>query len=193
MLTLLGLHGSSGHPAAIRSFIDGLAPDLPSLCPQGTFADGEGFTFFRRRADFSISEAELLSLAGEAASPSGFVPASAPMLAIGYSSGAIFATALLAVAPQRLAGAILLRPQPISQDFSFPDLSGKPVLIISGLQDARRQPQHAPELEAQLRKGGAEVSHHTLEAGHGLEEDDARVAAAWMAARFGAGLQPDRT
>jgi phospholipase/carboxylesterase len=186
MLRILGLHGSSGHPAFMRDFTDRLAPDMTALLPQGQFADGEGFTFFRRRADFSIPEAELLGLAREAVSPSGFVPASAPMLAIGYSSGAIFATALLATAPQRFAGAILLRPQPISEDFAFPDLSGKPVLILSGLQDIRRQPQHAPELEAQLRRGGAEVTHHALEAGHGLAEDDARIAAAWMEVRFGA-------
>jgi phospholipase/carboxylesterase len=105
------------------------------------------------------------------------------MLAVGYSSGAIFATALLAVAPQLFVGAILLRPQVIAEDFVFPKLSKKPVLIISGLYDSRRQPHHALRLAEQLSAAGAHVTHHALEAGHGWAPDnsDLTLAGSWMA------------
>jgi phospholipase/carboxylesterase len=54
MISVLGLHGSAGHPDFIAEFIKKLAPELPRNSPRGTIADGEGFTFFKRRADRSI-------------------------------------------------------------------------------------------------------------------------------------------
>lgn len=185
MFAILGLHGSSGHPAFIQSFIDRLAPDAPSCCPRGTFADGGGFTFFKRNPDFSIPADELIELAKESVGPFGFVSGvtSEKILAVGYSSGAIFAAGQLAVAPRLFVGAILLRPQVIADDFAFPNLSGKPVLIISGLHDNRRQPHHALQLTQQLRHAEANVTHHALEAGHGWASDDRdlTLARTWMA------------
>lgn len=190
MFAILGLHGSSGQPAFIRKFVERLAPEVPSYCPQGTFSDGDGFTFFKRRPDFSIPEEKLLELAGASIAAGGLVSefGSQTMLAVGYSSGAIFATGLLAVAPHLFVGAILLRPQAISEDFVFPDLSGKPVLILSGRHDSRRQPHHALQLAEQLSQAGADVTHHVLEAGHGLAPDDAdlTLAASWMATALAA-------
>lgn len=186
MFAMLGLHGSSGHPALIQSFIDRLAPDAPSCCPRGAFADGDGFTFFKRNPDFSIPVDELLDLAKESVSPSGIVSGvtSGKILAVGYSSGAIFAAGQLAVAPRLFVGAILLRPQVIADDFTFPNLSGRPVLIISGLHDNRRQPHHALQLAQQLRKAEANVTHHALEAGHGWDDRDLALARTWMAEKF---------
>lgn len=188
MYSILGLHGSSGHPAFIQSFIDRLAPDCPSCCPRGTFADGEGFTFFKRNPDFSIPINELLDLAKDSVGPLGFASqvTSAKILAVGYSSGAIFASGQLAVAPRLFVGAILLRPQVIADDFNFPELLGKPVLIISGLHDTRRQPHHALQLTQQLRHAGANVTHHALEAGHGWASDDLdfTLARTWMAEKL---------
>jgi phospholipase/carboxylesterase len=184
MYVVLGLHGSSGHPANIQNFVDRLAPDAPSWCPRGTFADGDGFTFFKRNPDFSIPAEELLHLAERSLLPCGFVSgiAGEKILAVGYSSGAIFATAQISVAPQMFVGALLLRPQPLAEDFAFPDLSGKPILILSGLEDNRRQPHHAKQLARQLRDAQANVTHHELKAGHGWASDDLDLTLArkWM-------------
>jgi phospholipase/carboxylesterase len=189
MFSILGLHGSHGHPDVIRSFAEKLTPDITCHCPRGSFADGEGFTFFRRNADFSIPVEPLLDIAGDSLAPSGFLSAlgAEPLLALGYSSGAIFATALIAIAPSRFSGAILLRPQVISQTFVFPNLSGKPVLIISGLSDTRRKPEHAILLAEQLSNAGADVTHHAIDAGHALAPDDANVllCRSWMSETFG--------
>lgn len=188
MFEILGLHGSSGHPNLIQSYISRLAPDIPSYCPRGAFADGEGFTFFRRKLDFSIPTDELLDLAKNSISPSGFVAkvAKKKLLVVGYSSGAVFATAQLAVAPHLFIGAVLLRPQPIAHDFTFPDLARTashriPILMTSGLQDSRRQPHHALQLAHQLRHAGADVTHYALDAGHDLASPDLTLARTWMA------------
>lgn len=193
MFTILGLHGSSGHANLIQSYIARLAPNTPSYCPRGTFVDGDGFTFFKRNPDFSIPMDELLDLAKDSVAPSGFLAeiAKKKLLVVGYSSGAVFAAALLAVAPHLFIGAVLLRPQPIADDFTFPNLSdtvpdGKPILIISGLQDNRRQPHHAPQLAHQLRHTGADVTHHALDAGHdwASRDRDLTLARTWMAENF---------
>lgn len=150
--------------------------------------DGEGFTFFKRRSDRSIPHEELIALAGESISANGFVFACGliDMPVVGYSSGAIFGTALLALAPENFVGAILLRPQPISDDVTFPELSGKPVLIISGLHDNRREPQHAFQVAEQLIAANAMVTHHALDAGHGWgpNDDDLVLARSWMDENF---------
>lgn len=188
MIGILGLHGSSQHPELISEFTNRLAPQQPGCSPRGTFVDGEGFTFFKRRSDRSIPHEELMALARESLSANGFVLACGlkDMLVVGYSSGALFGTALLALAPEDFVGAILLRPQPISDDFTFPELSGKPVLIISGLRDNRREPQHASQVAEQLIAANAVVTHHALDSGHGwaANDDDLVLARPWMDENF---------
>ncbi len=183
MVTVLGLHGSSGRPASISSIIDALDLQAEVHCPQGRFADGTGFTFFRRNPDFSIPQELLLELARESFAPDGFagLQDEEPLALVGYSSGAVFATAQLAVAPQRIAGAILLRPQVLAEDFLFPALNGAPVLLLSGLRDPRRKPHHATMLAAQLQKAGARVTHHALDTGHEPAPEDVSLARAWIA------------
>ncbi|WP_337268697.1 alpha/beta hydrolase [Oryzifoliimicrobium ureilyticus] len=183
MICILGLHGSSGRPSLIEPFIEELAPAWPRYCPQGTIADGDGFTFFKRRADFSIPPAALVCLARQSLMTNGSIGSwgAKNFLAVGYSSGAIFATALLSVSPHLFAGAILLRPQPISDNFEFPDLAAKPVLILSGQHDERRKPHHAIVLAEQLRKAQAKVTHHDLEAGHAWAGADLTLSRAWLA------------
>ncbi|WP_426130818.1 alpha/beta hydrolase [Pararhizobium sp. PWRC1-1] len=188
MIGILGLHGSSQHPAFISEFLVRLAPERQYRSPKGPFADGDGFTFFKRRTDRSIPLDEIMALARQGVSADGFVTVSglAEILLVGYSSGAIFSSALLAVAPERFVGAILLRPQPISDDFTFPELSGKPVLIISGLHDERREPQHASRIAEQLTDANAALTHHQLDAGHAWSPDnrDLLIARTWLDENF---------
>jgi phospholipase/carboxylesterase len=189
VLKVLGLHGSSGHPESIERFVRELRFPLDASCPKGPFADGAGFTFFRRDADFGIPADDLLDLARNSLTPGGLLAdyVNDTLLLVGFSSGAIFATALLAVSPACFAGAILLRPQPIREDFAFPELSLKPILIISGAHDVRRQPWHAAQLSDQLSDAHASVTHHVLDVGHGIASDgsDHSLASAWLATHFG--------
>lgn len=189
MFTVLALHGSNQREDWLQDYVEEITPDLPHRLPRGTEMDGAGFTFFKRRADRSIDPATILPLASKSLQPDGCVGplADGQFLAVGFSSGAIFSTALLSLAPDLFAGAILLRPEPISEQFAFPDLSGKPVLIISGLSDERRKPGDAPRVAEQLAAAGAAVTHHALESGHGWAPDkaDTVLAQAWLKGAFG--------
>lgn len=185
MLTLLALHGSGRDETDLVEFCHQLAPQAHTIAPRGPFAQAGGFTFFRRRCDHSIAAAEVVNLARNWVSQEfeAHLPASGEVIAVGYSSGAIFAEALLSVVPQRFAGAILMRPEPLSRNFSFSEMSAKPILIVAGEHDEHRRHDDAAVLAEQLNQAGAFVSLHVIDAGHGWARHNADVALArsWLA------------
>src|SRR5262249_50871707 len=81
------------------------------------------------------------------------------LLAVGYSNGANIAGSLLLLRPHTLAGAILLRPMVPIVPEPLPDLSGVPVLAVSGRYDAIVPMDEALELVYLVRQAGAEVIH----------------------------------
>jgi phospholipase/carboxylesterase len=185
MLSLLSLHGSGRDETDLADFCQQLAPQARFIAPRGPFAQAGGYTFFRRRSDRSIDAAEVLKLATAWVShdAEAYLPTSDEVIAVGYSSGAIFAEALLSIAPERFAGSILMRPEPLSPKFMFPELSAKPVLIVAGQHDERRRPDDAAILAEQLSRAGARVSLHVINAEHGWASDNADVmlARSWLA------------
>ncbi|MGK9286420.1 alpha/beta hydrolase [Sinorhizobium meliloti] len=185
MLTLLALHGSGRDETDLAEFCHQLAPQAHISAPRGPFAQADGFTFFRRRSDRSIAAAEVLDLATRWVSQEveAHLPASGEVIVVGYSSGAIFAEALLSVAPQRFAGAVLMRPEPLSSNFSFSEMPAKPILIVAGKHDERRRHDDAAVLTEQFNKAGAVVSLHVIDAGHGWARHNADVtlARSWLA------------
>lgn len=185
MLSFLSLHGAGRDETDLLDFCHELAPQAHLIAPRGRFAQAIGYTFVRRRSDRSIDAAEVLNLATAWVSQEAgaCLPADGKVIAVGYSSGAIFAEALLSVAPEKLAGAILMRPEPLSPNFTFPAMSTKPVLIVAGQHDERRQPDDAAMLAEQLRRAGAWVSLHVINAEHGWARDNAdlKLARSWLA------------
>ena len=185
MLTLLALHGSGRDETDLVEFCHQLAPHAQTRAPRGQFAQADGFTFFRRRSDHSIAAAEVVNLARNWVSQEheAHLPTSGEVIAVGYSSGAIFAEALLSVVPHRFAGAILIRPEPLSPNFRFSEMSAKPILIVAGKHDERRRHDDAAVLAEQLNQAGAFVSLHVIDAGHGWARHHADVALArsWLA------------
>lgn len=89
----------------------------------------------------------------------------------------------MSVMPDRFAGAILLRPEPLAEEFAFPEIQGKPVIILAGRHDERRRPDDATRLAAQLSLARAEVTLHTLDSGHGWapHDEDVILARSWLA------------
>ena len=154
------------------------------IAPRGTFQEGAGYTFFKRRFDRSIPTAEVLALARNWVSHelSLLLSASEKVVIAGYSSGAVYGESLLSVKPDWFAAAILMRPEPLSANFAFPDLTGKPMLILAGKHDERRRPADAPRLAAQLEAAGAKVMLHTLDCGHGWAslDENLTLAHAWL-------------
>jgi phospholipase/carboxylesterase len=139
--------------------------------------------FFRRFGEGIFDEDDLRRRANELAD---FVEEArahygiASPIALGYSNGANIAAAVLLLQPAALAGAILLRAMaPLSQTRPV-DLTGKAVLIASGMNDPIVSAQSAARLASALQRYGANVEHRTLPVGHELSQADVALARAWF-------------
>jgi phospholipase/carboxylesterase len=180
---LLLLHGTGGDEDDLIPLGRMIAPDAPLLSPRGKVLENGMPRFFRRLAEGVFDEEDVRRRADELAD---FVEAAgkhygiAAPIALGYSNGANIAAALLLMRPSLLAGAILLRATlPLSQPPSA-DLTGVPVLILSGAHDPMMSPQGAARLAAVLQQDGAVVAHRTLPSGHELSQADISLAKKWL-------------
>ena len=105
------------------------------------------------------------------------------VFALGYSSGAELAAAVIMLYPRLLAGAILMRGRmPVTME-TLPDLHEMPIIILAGQQDAVAPPGDTDLLARTLTLSSAAVEVHWLSEGHDLGPDDFRRAMAWMRGR----------
>ena len=108
------------------------------LSPRGNVLEGDMPRFFKRYREGVFDEDDVRRRANELAH---FVAEArrayglARPVALGYSNGANIAAAVLLLHPKTLAGAILLRATTPLAEPPRPDLSGIPVMILSGLND----------------------------------------------------------
>jgi phospholipase/carboxylesterase len=181
--TLLMLHGTGGNEDDLLPLGRMIAPGAGLLSPRGKVLEHGMPRFFRRLAEGVFDEEdvrrralELADFVREARSQYG-LPAP---VAVGYSNGANIAAAMLYLAPEALAGAVLLRAMvPLSTKPAL-DLAGKPVLIVSGAMDPIAIPENAARLASALRGAGAELQHKILPSGHELSQNDVTIARGWL-------------
>lgn len=184
-LTLLLLHGTGGDEQSLLSIGRHLAPAANLLSPRGKVMENTLRRFFRRLSEGVFDEADVIFRAGElagfvrrAADEYGFDPGR--VVAVGYSNGANIAASLLLLAPNLLAGAVLLRPMvPLVPD-APPDLKGVQVYIAAGREDAVTPPEQAEALAALLRRCGVDVITKWQDAGHKLKRQEFDEARAWL-------------
>jgi phospholipase/carboxylesterase len=183
---LLLLHGTGGDENDLVPLGRTVAPNAALLSPRGKVLENGMPRFFRRFAEGVLDEDDVRRAAEQLAD---FVlearacyPMSAPV-ALGYSNGANAAAAILLIRPEVLAGAILLRAAlPLKQPPPV-DLTGKPVLIVSGATDQMISAEGAARLASFLRQAGANVEHRTLPVGHGLSQANVALAKQWYEAQ----------
>ena len=172
---VLLLHGTGGDESDLLSLGREIAPGAALLSARGNVLEGEAPRFFRRFREGLFDEDDVRRRAGELAN---FVAEArhayglAPPFALGYSNGANIAAAVLLLHPKTLAGAILLRAMAPLAEPPRPDLSGVPVLILSGLNDPIATRPTAGRLAAALAAADARVEREELPAGHGLTQAD---------------------
>ena len=142
---LLLLHGTGGNEVSLLRFGRKLAPHAALLSPRGKVLENGASRFFRRFAPDVLDEEDVHRRVHELAD---FIREAcvhyrlSEPIAVGYSNGANMATTLLLLRPETLAGAILLRAAQITlSDFQPPDLSRKPVLLLSGADDPTILPE----------------------------------------------------
>jgi len=180
---LLLLHGTGGNEDDLLPIGRMVAPHSPLLSPRGKALEGGMPRFFRRLAEGVFDEedvrrraVELSDFVAEAREAYGI----AAPFALGYSNGANIAAAVLLLRPDVLAGAILLRAMvPLSHEPQA-DLTGKPVLILSGARDPIIPVANAEGLASMLKQACAAVEHRTLPVGHELSQSDITFARPWL-------------
>lgn len=180
---LLLLHGTGGDERDLLPLGRLVAPGAALLSPRGRVLEHGMPRFFRRLAEGVFDEDDLRLRTDELA---GFIRAArarhglAAPVALGFSNGANIAAALLLRHPGLLAGAALLRAMmPFAQP-PVADLSGTPVLLLSGVSDPIVPAANSARLAALLRADGAAVNHQELPLGHGLSRMDSALAGQWL-------------
>ena len=187
---LLLLHGTGGDETDLLPLGRTIAPGAPLLSPRGAVLENGMPRFFRRSHEGVFDEADVVRRAYDLAD---FITAArtrydfAAPLAVGFSNGANIAAAILLLRPEVFAGAVLLRPMVPLTDPPVADLTGKPVLMLSGAVDPIVPAENAGRLAHQLTAAGAEVEHRVLPNGHGLTQVDVSLAKTWISLRFAPG------
>jgi phospholipase/carboxylesterase len=181
---LLLLHGTGGDENDLISLGRLIAPGSALLSPRGKVLEGGMPRFFRRLAEGVFDEDDVRRRANELAD---FVTEArdaygiAAPVAVGFSNGANIAAATLLLRPDAFAGAALLRAMtPLAKSPSA-NLSGKPIIVVSGAMDQMIPAANAEHLSALFREAGAAVQHHTLPTGHGLSQTDVTLTRDWLA------------
>jgi phospholipase/carboxylesterase len=183
--TLLLLHGTGGNENDLIPLGRELDPDANLLSPRGKVIENGMPRFFRRLAEGIFDEEDLIRRTHELAE---FIEQASTkyslnrqnLFVVGYSNGANIAGSLLLLRPETLAGAVLLRPMVPIVPEQLPDLTGVPVLVVSGHYDPIIPPDEALQLVTMLRNAGADVSVSLENAGHGLTEGTIEIARQWL-------------
>ncbi len=183
---LLLLHGTGGNETDLLPLGRQLAPGAALLSPRGDVLERGQPRFFKRFAEgvFDLDDVArrihaLADFIASAAQHYGFD--ATQLTALGYSNGANIAASLLLLRPESLAAGILLRPMVVLEPTTIPSLTGKRILISSGLADPIVPTEHPARLSNQFRQAGADVTLVTHPTGHGLVAADftAALLRAW--------------
>jgi phospholipase/carboxylesterase len=180
---LLLLHGTGGNEDDLIPFGNMISPGSALLSPRGKVLEGGMPRFFRRLAEGVFDEEDVRRRANELAD---FIAEAreayglAAPVAVGFSNGANIAAAVLQLRPEALAGAALLRAMVPLQDPPAVDLTGKPVLILSGASDPIVPADNAKRLASVLSTAGAVLEHRMLPTGHSISKTDVGLTTAWL-------------
>ncbi|MBV9077749.1 MAG: alpha/beta hydrolase [Methylobacteriaceae bacterium] len=180
---LLLLHGTGGDETDLLPVGRLVAPGAPLLSPRGQVLEHGMPRFFRRLSEGVFDEADVrrraLDLAAFVQEAKSAYGIESPV-AVGFSNGANIAAALLMLQPEILAGAALLRAMAPLSNPPDVDLSGKPVLMLSGNLDPIVPPASASALAGQLERAGATLRLQTVPGGHGLTQTDLALTQRWL-------------
>jgi phospholipase/carboxylesterase len=180
---VLLLHGTGGDETDLLPLGREIAAGAALISPRGNVLENGMPRFFRRIREGVFDEADVRRRAKELAhfiAEARHAYGVAAPVALGYSNGANIAAALMLLHPDVLTGAILLRAMAPPADPPKPDLSGVPVLILSGSNDPIVPPASAERLAEALAAAGARVEREVLPASHGLTQADIARAKAFF-------------
>ena len=184
--TLVLLHGTGGSEADLMPFAHRVAPEAALLGVRGRAVEEGVARWFRRFSAMAFDQADIRSEAEAFAAflegaVAGYRLDPSRITLVGYSNGANFIAAVMALFPGLVRQAILLRPIPVLEPLPVVDLSASRVLSVVARQDIYSV--HAPRLETWLGDCGAALTAERIEAGHPLSDVDEALAGAWLLAQ----------
>jgi len=188
--TLLLLHGTGGNEQDLVGLGAEFGEHINLLSVRGNVLEHGMPRFFKRlgmgvfdEEDLRFRTKELLNFIQEISIKEAFD--STKVIALGYSNGANIAGALLVTHPDTLAGAILFRPMPPYKELpSFTSTNHVPLFVSSGQMDPTVDPEGMQQYVEALTKGGFNVRHVILPAGHNLSQQDLDLAKGWFKNEF---------
>ncbi|MCC7230850.1 MAG: alpha/beta hydrolase [Fimbriimonadaceae bacterium] len=184
--TLLLLHGTGGNENDLIPLGETVLPGAAILSPRGHIDEHGAFRFFRR---FAEGVFDIQSIREEAAGLAGFIAASARkygfdpsrVVTIGFSNGANIGHSLMCLHPDAVHDGVFIRAMVTLPDLQASGLAGKRAFLSTGKLDPIVPNENALQLEAQLTSGGAEVTHHWVDAGHNLTRNEIDAIRVWLA------------
>ena len=184
---LLLLHGTGADENDLIPLGEMLAPGAALLSPRGKVSEDGMARFFRRHEegvwDIPDFEARTNELAGFLAQARAVYHLALPVV-LGFSNGANIGWSLMRRYPDQLAGALLMRSMLPFDPRPLPDLTGFPVLLLSGKDDPLVPPDRPPYFAALLGEAGADVTLEMVPAGHTLTQQDLIFAFNWLERYF---------
>jgi phospholipase/carboxylesterase len=180
---LLLLHGTGGDENDLIPLGAQLSPGSALLSPRGKVLENGMPRFFRRLAEGVFDRVDLKARTAELAD---FIAAARKAygietpVAVGFSNGANIAASLLLTRPDVLRGAVLLRAMLPFEPEPRPDLTGKPILLLSGSNDTMIPAPSSQRLAAVLQAAGADLVYKVLPTGHNLTQNDLTIATHWL-------------
>ncbi|CAM3445869.1 VOC family protein [Paracoccus nototheniae] len=178
------LHGTGGSESDLMPLAHSIAPRTTLLGLRGRSTEEGVARFFRRLSMTRFDQDDIRSEAHAFAAfwqgaPAAYDLDPAQLTVLGYSNGANFAGAVMALHPGLIARAILIRPMLVLDPAPQADLTGVQVLTLQGARDPYGA--HAPALNDWLSVSGARLDARTVPAGHELSADDLSAATGWLA------------
>lgn len=184
--TLLMLHGTGGDERDLLPLGRAIDPTANLLSPRGKVLEHGMPRFFRRLAEgvFDLEDlhARTHELALWIAAAKAEYKIGADLTAVGYSNGANIAASLLLAGVAPFQAAVLIRSMVPFEPAQLPDLSGKKVLMLSGIHDPIIPAASGKRLAELLRNSGADIEIVWKETGHGLIQSDIADARQWLRA-----------
>ncbi|XSG81112.1 MAG: VOC family protein [Methyloligella sp. ZOD6] len=180
------LHGTGGNEADLMPLAHRIAPRATLLGVRGRSHEEGIARWFRRLSMTSFDQADIRA---EAEAFEAFVDGAVTgyglddsrMIFLGYSNGANFAGAVMALHPDVIRRAVLIRPMAVLEEMPETNLTGTEILMLNGSHDPYGQ--YAPALEDWLRSGGANLDVRSIQAGHELTQEDMAAAESWLQSR----------
>ncbi|HEY1037582.1 MAG TPA: alpha/beta hydrolase [Candidatus Paceibacterota bacterium] len=192
---LLLLHGTGGSELDLLGFAEAVDSSAGVISLRGNVSESGHARFFRRLAEGVFDEEDVARRSGDIAAfvrlakeKHGF--GDAEIIAVGFSNGANVASAVLALHPGTLDGAILMRAMvtvrsPGIRAADLTGAAGPKVLLLSGKEDSLVPKENAIELGSILSElSSRPIAHVWLDAGHGLTGEDLAQAKEWLTLNF---------